>query len=289
MKMRGYYLISTEHFTDRIWFRDDDDFKTAMNLIAVASFLTSAVVLDFVLMSNHLHFVLSGTEEQICRFLSKFKRLYSMYLFNYRGTSKMLKRNNVDIRPVYLEDESLKRAIAYVQMNPVAANICVYPHQYRWGCGDVFFNQHTKEGTPIDSFSKNSREKLLHSRVELPSSFIVTSDNYISPDSFVAKKLVENIFKTPKSFQFFLRQSSKARNRLEKDPMPSFRDQTINMCITDLCLTMFKTETIAELNKANTAELLKQLQYRFSSDLAQISRVTGIPYPEVTKLLEDFR
>ena len=287
--MRGYYLISTEHFTDRIWFRDDDDFKTAMNLIAVASFLTSAVVLDFVLMSNHVHFVLSSTKEQVRSFLTQFKRMYSMYQFSYKGIPKMLKRNGVDIKPVYLQDESLKRAIAYVQMNPVAANICVYPNQYRWGCGNVFFNQQLKKGTPVGNYSKRALEKILHSKVVLPSNYIVTPENYISPDSYVAKEFVEELFNTPRSFQYFLRQSSKAKSRLEKDPMPSFRDQTINMCITDLCLTMFKTETIAELNKANTAELLKQLQYRFSSDLAQISRVTGIPYPEVTKLLEDFR
>lgn len=60
-------------------------------------------------MSNHVHFVLEGTEEDA------------------RCVREFLRGNGVDIRLLELEGESLERAIAYVQMNCVAANICMHP------------------------------------------------------------------------------------------------------------------------------------------------------------------
>lgn len=32
-----FWLVTTDHLTDRIWFKDDEDFKAAMNIVAVLS------------------------------------------------------------------------------------------------------------------------------------------------------------------------------------------------------------------------------------------------------------
>ena len=284
---RCFYLLSTEHLSDRIWFQNDEDFKAAMNIVAIASFLSEAIILDFVLMSNHVHFVLTGTEKQCCKLITEFKRLYGMYQFHYHGIRKMLKSNDVDIRQVEIQDESLKRAIAYVQMNPVAANICLSPEQYPWGCGGVFFNKNEEEGRSIGSFSKNAQKKLLHSKVVLPPNYMISKRGYVIQNSYVPVKFVEALFNTPKSFHYFMTQSSKAKKRLEKTPLPAFRDQIILAGATDLCQTLFRKNSLTSLERAEKAELLKQLRYRFSADLAQLARVTGIPYSEASILLEE--
>ena len=37
--MKHFFLISTDHLEDRLWFRDEEDFRVAMNYVAVAAFL----------------------------------------------------------------------------------------------------------------------------------------------------------------------------------------------------------------------------------------------------------
>ena len=58
LTMKRYYLVTTDHLTDRLWFRDEEDFRVAMNYVAIAAFITGCKVLAFILMSNHVHFVL---------------------------------------------------------------------------------------------------------------------------------------------------------------------------------------------------------------------------------------
>lgn len=74
--MRKYYLISTEHLEDALWFRDDEDFATGMNYVAIqAALMPEVIVLVFILMSNHVHFVLYGTREEVTAFVNGFKGL----------------------------------------------------------------------------------------------------------------------------------------------------------------------------------------------------------------------
>ena len=113
--MKRYYLITTEHLEDRLWFRDGEDFRVAMNYVAVAAFLTGVMVLAFILMSNHVHFVLACSREDAERFVNTFKRLYASYYYRKYGVNEFLRRNGVDIREVNDSDESLERAIAYVR------------------------------------------------------------------------------------------------------------------------------------------------------------------------------
>ena len=59
-----FFLITTDHLEDRLWFRDDEDFKTGMNYAATVAFLLGVNVLAFILMSNHVHFVLACSEAE---------------------------------------------------------------------------------------------------------------------------------------------------------------------------------------------------------------------------------
>ena len=33
--MRKYYLVTTEHLEESLWFRDEEDFATGMNHVAI--------------------------------------------------------------------------------------------------------------------------------------------------------------------------------------------------------------------------------------------------------------
>ena len=120
-----FYLVTTDHLKSTIWFRDEEDFKAAMNIIPVLAALAGVNILSFILMSNHVQFVLEGSYEQVLRFIISFKRHFSYYLNNKYQIKEALRENRVDIRELKLESESLERAIAYVQMNSVAGACCL--------------------------------------------------------------------------------------------------------------------------------------------------------------------
>jgi Transposase IS200 like. len=285
-----FFLITTDHLETHLWFLDDDDFKTGMNYVATVAFLLGVRVIAFILMSNHVHFVLECTREQAVRFITEFKRLYSRYLNQKHGTKELLRDNGVDIQELRLGDESLERAIAYVQMNCVAANICLEPATYPWGTGRTFFQVSAKRGQCLGALSARKKNKLLHSKIILPAGWMLGEDGYILPESYVPVRFVESLFRSPRRMQYFLQNSSKAKrilDRIEKD-LPAFRDQVILAAIPDLCHSLFQKRSIEELDIPQKTELARQIRYRFCADIHQIARVSGMPYQQIASLLESF-
>lgn len=280
---KKYWLITTENLKDRLWFKDEEDYKAGMNIVALLSVTMPVVVVAFILMSNHVHFILLCTEEDALAFINKFKERYSKYFRLKYSYAKSLRRNGVDIQEVSLRDESFERALAYVQMNCVAANICLYPGDYPWGTGGAFFNPYPSRGIPLEQMSGRALARMVHSRQRFPSGYVADERGFIDPHSYVPVKMVESIFRTPKRMNFFLMNSSKAKRRKE---LPSFSDQMVINAIRELAVSMFHTNSPSELNDGQKSELLRQVRYRLSSDPAQIARAAGLTYEEVVRFLE---
>lgn len=288
--MKQIYLLSTEHLEKSLWFRQEEDFKVAMNHVAIeAAHQQEVSVLAFILMSNHVHFVLKGYRLDIVEFLNNFKRRYSMYYSRKYGVKEFLRRNNVDVKPILDGDEAVEKAIAYVQMNCVAAGICAHPSQYQWGTGNTFFNQLSKSGRSLSCLSKRALKRLLHSEESLlPGSWLLSDNGFIIPSSYVDVVTVEAIFRKPQRMNYFLNSSSKAKKRLESSEknLPAFKDQSILAVLPDLCRSLFQKKSFQELSAVERTEFARQIRYRFSADATQIARVCGISYAEAAKILD---
>lgn len=278
------FLVSTGHLTDRLWFRDEEDFKVAMGYVALLAGLMGVSVLAFILMSNHVHFVLGCSQEEAWAFVTEFKRRYSKYYQRKYGVREFLRRNDVDIRSLE-GDEILERAIAYVQMNSVAAGICANAAYYPWGSGDCFFRADSPAGVLLKDLSRRKQTRMLHSKESPKGILRLSPKGYVDPSSFVSVRFVEQLFRTPARYNYFLLNSSKARLRLQESAVPSFRDQNILAAVQDLCLSLFRKRGLKYLTEEETGELLRQLRFRFSADVAQLSRVLEIPYDKAVQLL----
>ena len=279
------FLVTTDHLSDRIWFKDKEDFKVGMNYVAIAAFILNVKVVVFILMSNHVHFIIiCNTEAEAREFADYYKNLYSRYYRNKYGINEFLREVGVDVREIEWEGESFERATAYVMMNSVAANICMNCTQYSWGTGSLYFNQKPEKGTMLKDISRRAQIRLLHSNVELPQNMIMLDEGYISPASYVDVQLVEQVFRTPKRMLYFLNTSSKAK--VKYSAMPSFRDQTIISAAEDICRTLFSTDSIEALSEDQKTDLIQQLRFRFSADVAQLCRVIGSSYEKASKMLD---
>ena len=285
---KDYWLVTTEHLKEGLWFREDGDFKVGMNYVALSALFCAVMVIVFVLMSNHVHFVLYCTYEEAQRFIDKFKENCSRYLAKKYGIRELLRKNRVVIQRISPDDESFERAVAYTHMNPPAANICLSPSDYPWGTGGSFFKGRSTKGVLLSSLSQRAVSKLLHTRQVLPSDWMISDDGYILPESYVPVSLVESIFRTPRRMYYFLQNSSKSKrnDEFKGNYLPAFRDQVLISAIPDICRTVYGRNAVSELEEGECAELVKQLRRRFSADYRQIARVTSIPENEVVRLLD---
>ena len=288
MNTKEYWLVSTEHLEDRLWFRDEEDFKAAMNFVAVLSCVLGVDILAFVLMSNHVHFVIRGSRKKVLEYVNEFKRRYSIYLGHRYGVKEYLRRNDVHLLLIEGE-EAMERAVAYVQMNPVAAGICAHPSLYPWGTGNVFFSQVKPTGRILADIPNRSRMRMLHSECDtLPEEWIVGEEGVLLPQNYVMIKAVEACFRSANRMNYFYNTSSKAKKRMDasEENIPAFRDQVILAAMPDLCKSLFQKNTFLELKVSEQTELLRQLRYRFSSNVNQLARVCGLSYTEAARLMD---
>lgn len=284
-----FFLVTAGHHTGEMWFRDEDDFNYGMNLIAVLSCKKGIDIIAFVLMSNHVHIIVAcDCRDAALEFIITFKQRLSSYIRNKYGVKEFLRGEAVDIREIETANGSLERAVAYVQMNPVAANICQYPALYPWGTGMTFFNPFQQKGIQIGSLSLRKQMSLLKSKFILPSEYIITEWGFISPVSYVKYKEVESLFRSPKRYNYILSNSSKVKAMTRETGFapPAFRDQSIRSAMGDLCNTLFQKSEVETLTPEQTAILLSQLRRRFSASVNQLARVTGISSDKISIILD---
>lgn len=287
--MRKLWLITTEHLKAGLWFRDEEDYKVGMNFVAIQAHASRVVVLSFTLMSNHVHFVVKAESKKDAEaFIEGFKHRYSLYLRRKYGVKEFLRGNGVKIDFISPYDEDPEKAIAYVEMNCVAANICSHPSQYPWGTGCLFFDQRKPDGRPLGSFSKRACKRLLHTDVEsLPDNWLIGADGHILPQNYVDVEAVQAFFRTPQRMNWFLTNSSKAKKRLEADDnLPAFRDQVILATVPDLCQSLFGKRKFSQLTRDEQVEFVRQLHFRFSAHVNQIARVCGLTYEQAARLMD---
>lgn len=287
--MRKLWLITTEHLKAGLWFRDEEDYKVGMNFVAIQAHASRVVVLSFTLMSNHVHFVVKAESKKDAEaFIEGFKHRYSLYLRRKYGVKEFLRGNGVQIDFISPYDEDPEKAIAYVEMNCVAAKICSHPSQYPWGTGCLFFDQRKPDGRPLGSFSKRACKRLLHTDVEsLPDNWLIGADGYILPQNYVDVEAVQAFFRTPQRMNWFLTNSSKAKKRLEADDnLPAFRDQVILAAAPDLCQSLFGKRKFSQLTRDEQVEFARQLHFRFSAHVNQIARVCGLTYEQAAQLMD---
>ena len=281
------YLVTTAHLEENLWFRDDSDY-----IIAIQSAIMADVeVLSFILMSNHVHFVLRGAPDSVRNFVNSFKGRYSQYLFHKYGSKDFLRRNSVHLKELPADDpESLERAMAYVQMNSVAAGICSHPTQYPWGTGSTFFNPTDTIGSShIGEKSLRYQKRVLHSSFKnIPETWLISRADYILPRSYVKVEWVERRFKTVSRMNYFLQTSSRARKRIDtgENALPSFRDQLILQALPDICQSLFQKKQFSELTDTEKTEVLRQLRYRFSANVNQLARVCGLTYADAALMMD---
>lgn len=123
-------------------FRDDQDATVFMSLMKNALELSGCVLWSYILMTNHFHFALRGSSDQLRRCMHHVEGKYSKYHNRRYGLSGAAFEGRYEAYPQGTLP-MLLRTIAYVLMNPVSAGLVSDPGAYSWSNYAGFFG-----GTP---------------------------------------------------------------------------------------------------------------------------------------------
>lgn len=286
--IRGYYHICSDGNSVDVLFRNETDFVAAMNRIAACSLRFKIVILAFVLMHNHFHFVIQAdSEEEAIRFVNEFKRLTGQYIAHQYGQLSSLVRLPVKIIPVP-DDSYLKTLIAYVVKNPTQARLNMF-FTYPWGTGSLYFcgDKHPFRGT-FEEKNPGGRfiREICRTHESVPAHWRVSGD-LILPENYVAVEEVEQLYKTARSYMFFL--SLNKDEQLEKD---YGEWNEINLSDTELraerirmTKEMFGTTSLRDIPVPDRVILARQMRRKFLCSKKQIARIVHLPYEAILQKL----
>ena len=282
-----YFHVYTKGLEDGQLLKDKADYIAGMNILAVVCSMRPELrLLAFVLMSNHVHFVLYGTEEQVKKFIDLYKSTLSRYIRSRYGVTKYLRHLSTTVSEVSLENDGLRRLIAYVLNNPVKAGINCVALGYEWSSARCYFSgiDLLTDVVSVGSMSIRKQRKVFHSYHKLPDNWYVTSSGYISPMCYVDHGLVERIYGKSRSLQYFLSTSLSLRTAIAESM--TFSDSILQAAIGELLDKKYSAESISDLDDVLKRNMLKDLKSRFSAPLKQLARVTEMTLKEVVRLLE---
>ena len=112
-------------------FPDTDAKVYGMNVIPALAQKAGVVVIAFVLMDNHVHFCLYGTEEDCRRFMKLYVFAVANYLAKRFRHERKGRRFRFSVLAVTTKGQLMK-TIAYIFRNPLAAGFDRMPSEYPW-------------------------------------------------------------------------------------------------------------------------------------------------------------
>ncbi len=297
LSVKNCWHFSTDGKAVDMLFYDDGDFIAGMNRIyLVHKDFPRVIILAFCLMDTHLHFILHGPFADCNKFMHEYVRRTSHYISLTQKERHKLE--NVPIDYQVIDDQRyLKTAICYTVKNPPVGGMMYMGWDYPWSSGPLYFRAKGAWCAPAfntgllppkaagDNLEPGFQEKL-RLRSIAPESIRMTG-GMVHPGEYVAWELVERLFKSYKSYNYFMcitkEEDVEARggaiSRLSI-PMQEMRQHR-----NEVCRELFGTEHTRTLATAQRIKLAKVLKSRYNSSTKQIIRLTGLVYNEVKNLL----
>ena len=278
---KGYFHICTDGNSIPWIFQDDDDFIKGINRIGVCIVKTNVKVRTFVLMDNHLHFLLWGKMPDCKKFINLYKRLTGIWILKKYGIGNYLHGLPTEI--IRLEsEESLLNTIAYIDRNPPIAGYRYMPGEYPWGSSRyIFRDRNSREDKafrfdrPISSFTRREQKSILNSNVIVPSDWKVNEEGMLDPRSFTDISALENHFKSPMRYSYFL--AKKLEGTVEQEFKGSQKtfipDKELRLIVNQFVKDHYGVNGIRELGVNERLYIARKLRYNYASTLKQISRM----------------
>ena len=294
IRIKNCWHFSTDGNAVDAMFENDEDFIAGMNRIFVVVQGYNVVILAFSLMDTHLHFILYGTFEECNRFMHEYVRQTSWYISITHHESNKL--DGVPIRHQPVEDDFyLKTVICYTVKNAPVGGILFNALDYPWSSGPLYFKRPGYWSSPrwmdgMEAGRSDGHRPASSSPAHQEGSMASTVPMIgpiVFPGEYVAYEIVERIFKTCKSFNYFLciTREEDVDSRGGSISLLSIPMQEMRQHKNEVCQELFGAQSIKGLNTAQRLRLARTLRSRYNSSIKQIVRLCGLVYDEVKDLI----
>ena len=292
--VRNCWHFSTDGNAVDVIFYDETDFIEGMNRIYLVVRMYDVVILAFVLMDNHIHFILHGTFEECNKFMHEYVRRLSWAISRRHGDRRKMEPVNISHQAVG-DVGYLKTVICYTIKNPPVAGIGFHALDYPWSSGALYLRKTGIWTSPFwTADSAVTSERLFgRKRVRIlktapdDGSVLRMIGPMIFPGEYVAYETVERLFRTCKSFNYFFCRSKEelvdARGGMISHlslPLQEMRQHK-----NEVCQELFGTTSTKSLATAQRLKLARTLKARYNSSLKQIARLCGLVYDEVKEII----
>ena len=267
--MENHWHICTDGLEKNVIFKSDTDYIYGMNSIPVCAAGNQVTILAFCLMSNHVHFIVHGEEDNCRKFITQYKKRLTA-LTNLSSTDVCIKHIN--------DDDYLMKAIGYVLRNPVSAGIRLMPYHYDWSSASLYFKKpySGRLGKKIGTLSYRSKRELLHSQTTLLDEYILTEKGLILPECYVDFEYVENLFRSPARLMYAMSRNENMEMELSGDILhkTKYSDEELSGTIKELCEEIFQKSSADLLSIEDRYRLAKILHKRYRLSRKQLARLT---------------
>ena len=129
--------------------------------------------------------------------------------------------------------------------------------------------------TKVSDLSYRQKRDMLKTNMEVPGDWKVTPEGFLWPGNYVDYQVVEKLFRTPKSFAFFMGQSkeeeiSMSLGAREHVALP---DMELREKAVAHSRRMFRTSNLRELDADRRMRLAKTLRKEYRCSYKQIARI----------------
>lgn len=260
-----------------VLFVEKKDFEYGMNATALVAFKFwgKVKIYTFQLMSNHLHFLISGELHDVQEFFKELKLRLQRY---FTAVERNFDMRKFECRCFEITNlVYLRNVLVYINRNGYLANKNVTPFSYKWGANRYFFNPFAgnEEHQKLKDFPiRVKREMFRTHHIFLPDNYLVV-DGYVSPLSYCHIEESEKWFENAHHYFALVSRRVEAFADIARELADSviYSDEELNWAAISLCQKLYGSAKPQLLSKEKKIEIARQLRFGYNSSAKQLKRL----------------
>jgi hypothetical protein len=229
-------------------------------------------------MDNHGHFLMYGTLLACKQFINTYKVLTGKHISRKYKINNPLRDLPVEIIRIKNEEE-LMNTIAYLDRNSVVAGFKFLPSEYPWGSARYMFRDGAEDIKlrRLGDIGLNEKRRMLKTRIPLPDDWEVDCHKMLVPGkSFLNIARLENIFKTPIRYNYFLAKKLEGNIEMAQGIKTFLPDKELRPVASQISMALFGTTDIRSLNVKSKLRIARELRHGYAATVKQISRMVHL-------------
>ena len=255
---------------NEIMFRDTEDYNRGFNCFALALHKTGSTGLVESFMSTHTHQLVQTSDPD--GFMYCFRLPYTMYFnrkYNRKGRLGEEKHFTMEVTGYH----HTIAAASYVLRNALHHGVAPIPYAYPHCSANAIFRREMGKFYSENLLSERSFHRFIGKTAEIPATYKMSESGVFLRESVLDIPQVENLFATPRMFNFYMSRKSSEEWMAEQN-----KDQN---GLSPICIENIETGVLSEgIEKMLIFENGKA-DYRKMSDIELCSEIDKVLLPSM--------